>query len=163
MRKIIGILPLFFLPFLLFSCGQNNNTHYVTNVHDGDTFTLDNNLIVRLYGCDTPEVSNQFNDFQVTQGIEGLYGAEATEFTKKAILNKVVKITNESTDKYGRQVARVEYNGNDLAIELVRHGMARVAYIQVQNPKEFYYTNDFDYYRKLLDAQYEAYSHKSGF
>lgn len=161
MRKILGILPLLF-PLSLISCGSLSGSYIkCVAVHDGDTFTLQGNKTIRLFGVDTPETSNQYNDFNPTNGIEALYGAEATDFTSNLILGKQVLYTHISNDTYGRDVARISINNKDLGIALVRAGLARVAYISV-TPKDPFYTSDFAYYRALLDAQYLAYQEKLG-
>lgn len=163
MRKKLGILILFFPILFAVACAPKTEANLkCIAVHDGDTFTLEGNKIIRLYGVDTPEVSNQFNDFNPTSGIEGLYGAEATEFTSNMILNHIVKYMHITNDPYGRDVARIQYDSKDLSLELVKAGLARVAYISI-DPKDQYYTSDYSYYRELLDAQYQAHINRVGF
>lgn len=156
------LIPSLLLPFSFIACAPTNETFKVITVHDGDTFTLSNNKVVRLFGVDAPEISNQYNEFQETEGLEKIYGYEAAKFTSNFTINRDIKYFHESNDMYGRDVSRIEYSGKDLGLVLVSKGLARVAYISLDNKSPFF-TNNFSYYEKLLLAQYEAYKHKVGF
>ena len=82
---------------------------------DGDTLrvVLDNgdSRTLRLLGVDAPE-----------SGQAG--GAEAREFVAARVCAARVVWHDHGTDRYGRTVASVEVDGQDLGILLVRHGMA---------------------------------------
>lgn len=134
----------------------------ITNVHDGDTFTDSHHNIYRLYGVDTPEVSNQYNGFQETTGLEAQYGIAAKLLVEKMILRQRISIHTITMDRYKRIVASVNIGEKDLAIELVSHGLARVAYIDVKANSP-YATSNYSYYKLLLKAQYHAFQLKLGF
>jgi endonuclease YncB( thermonuclease family) len=87
----------------------------VVEVHDGDTFTLLNGDRVRLLGVDAPEL--------------GKCGADmAKQALSSLVLGKVVSITEERRDTYGRRMGLV-YVGNTLVNEiLLKDGLARPDY-----------------------------------
>lgn len=122
----------------------------ISEVHDGDTFTDSNGIKYRLFGVDTPEVSNQYKAFEQTQGIEQIYAQNATLLTKNLIESKSIDIAEKTTDTYNRHVAKVEIGGKDLALELIKSGLARVAYFDVTNSKNPYFSNDYSYYELLV-------------
>lgn len=163
-RKISALLLIIISMLLVVSCGNKKNeyTRIIVSVHDGDTFTDSSKIKYRLFAVDTPETSSQYNNFQSTEGIEKIYAFEATTFTKKLILRKEVQIHLISTDIYGRSVARIIINGKDLSIELVKAGLARVAYIDVE-PNSIYETNNFKYFINILNEQRKARINKMGF
>ena len=164
MIKKIKIIFIMFIPFFFVSCGTNIKEYQIKiiNVHDGDTFTDINNNKYRLFAIDTPEISDQYNDFKPTKGIEWMYAYESMLFVKNLILKKNVKIKIESYDKYNRKVARININNLDLGCQLVKEGFARVSYISI-NPNSIYKTNDYDYYKKILRLQRYAEKNKKGF
>ncbi len=71
-----------------------NKEMTVTEVHDGDTFTLGNGERVRLLGINAPEIGNCGSE-------------EAKKLLSDLVLNKVVKITEEKRDTYGRRMGLV--------------------------------------------------------
>lgn len=155
-----------FLPLLLLlplSCGQSktHNTKII-DVHDGDTFTTSDNKKIRLFGVDTPEISNQFDGFNQTEGVEQIYARAARDFAANMLLNNEVTIEEMSTDKYSRTVASLQVGAKDLAFELVSHGLARVAYFDVVDQKSIYYSTKFDYFQRLVWAQFDAYNSHIG-
>lgn len=86
----------------------------VTHVSDGDTVNAmcnDRKIKIRLYGIDTPEKKQSF-------------GEEATQYTQKAVLNKIVDVQVIDTDRYGRSVAVVKQGNINLNEMLVRNGFA---------------------------------------
>ncbi|WKX02488.1 thermonuclease family protein [Candidatus Mycoplasma mahonii] len=162
--KLLFRIALLIMPFSLLGCSnkQSNDHLKIISVHDGDTFTDEHKTIYRLFGVDTPEVSDQYHNFEPTTGIEALYAYEATILAKSLILNKVTSIDTITIGKFGRTIAQVSFNNKDLAIELLKVGLARVAYISVDQ-KNPYFTNRHEYYKQLLDAQYHAAKNKLGF
>ena len=165
MKRLILFIFILFPFIFLISCGSKKDSvqkHYIISVHDGDTFTDEEHTIYRLYGVDTAEISNQFNDFHTTLGIEQIYAYEAMEFVKNRINNRNVTVLKIATDKYNRTVARIIYDKKDLSIELIKAGLARMAYINTIKDSP-YETNDFNYYEKLMRAQKEAHDKKKGF
>jgi micrococcal nuclease len=121
----------------------------VSEVWDGDTLVVDRNgreVTIRLIGVDTPETGRPGTPVQ-------FYGPEASDFARRALLGKQVRLEFEApgrpgggTDKYGRVLAYVitgagmNFNG-----ELVRQGYGRV-----------YTRYPFRYQRAFEEAQDEA-------
>lgn len=87
----------------------------VERVVDGDTLrVLDadgQRHTLRLLGIDAPE-----------SGQDG--GAEARSFVADRVCDGRVTWREHGSDRYGRSVASVEIEGEDLGLLLVRHGMA---------------------------------------
>ncbi len=88
----------------------------VTKVHDGDTFTAtDGNLFfrVRIAGMDAPEKGQP-------------YGKVATHRLSEMILDKDVEITpvGNGIDSYGRVLGSVQIGGENVALSLIRQGLA---------------------------------------
>ncbi|HNP08092.1 MAG TPA: thermonuclease family protein [Cyclobacteriaceae bacterium] len=111
MKNLIFIIYLIVLHFP--SISQISGT--VTYVSDGDTFHLitesGNKIKVRVADIDCPESTQE-------------YGLEAKQFTNQAIKGKQVALTIKQTDRYGRKVAFVTYDGKDLSQQLLKHGLA---------------------------------------
>lgn len=97
----------------------------VARVIDGDTIVLKKLGKVRYIGVNTPETKHPL------KGVE-YYGAEATEFNKKLVSGKQVKIILDvqERDKYGRVLGYV-YVGPKFEVfvnaELVKQGYATVS------------------------------------
>jgi len=85
----------------------------VVRVIDGDTLVFGNNTHVRLLGINTPEKKEFYHD-------------EALNFLKNLTLNKTVKLEyiGDKYDKYGRTLAYVILNGENINLEIVRSGFA---------------------------------------
>lgn len=102
----------------------------VIEVHDGDTVRvrlggeclpdLFRVLLVRLNGCDTPELRDQRPEVRAK-------AEEAREFTSAFLLpGDSVQIKDVALDKYGgRIVGRIEIDGADLCSLLIDEGLAR--------------------------------------
>jgi len=101
----------------------------VSTVFDGDTIVVvlgGQEVTVRLIGVDTPETGRPDTPVQ-------FYGPEASEFTRRALLGKQVRLEFEApgrpggaTDKYGRTLAYIiTENGTNFNLELVRLGYGR--------------------------------------
>lgn len=125
---------------------------------DGDTskfriFNSKNGKVttVRYLLIDTPETVKPNTPVQP-------YGKEASNFTKNALIH-AHKIqldfdkTGNKGDKYNRTLAYVYVDGKDLNEELVKKGLARVAYVYKPNTKNL---------DKYLKAQEYAKSHNLG-
>lgn len=161
MKKILVIIACF-SPLSLLACGHKKEySTLISSVHDGDTFTTSKGDKIRLFGVDAPELTNQYNDFNPTDGLEQVYAVESLEFVKNKILNKSIYLNEITTDKYHRTVAKIIFNNKDLGLELIHYGLARVAYISTDKANPFY-SNDFQYYKLLLKEQYFAYTHEYG-
>jgi micrococcal nuclease len=89
---------------------------WVSWVMDGDTLLLvpedqKEPVKIRVDGIDAPEVCQP--------------GGEASRDAMiRLALRKTVQVREFGHDHYGRQVARVSFNGVDLGAEMVRSGMA---------------------------------------
>ena len=66
---------------------------------------------IRLYGIDCPESGQGF-------------GKKAKQFTSGMVFRKIVRIEPVDRDRYGRTVAWVYVDGQNLCEELVRAGLA---------------------------------------
>ena len=93
-------------------------------VHDGDTLYCEipqysvfgnHRVGIRVYGCDTKEL--------------GQGGEKARDWVKSHLENKKVEVEYLKVDKYGgRIVAKVWVNGKDLAVTLIKKGLAKPYY-----------------------------------
>lgn len=86
----------------------------VNRIVDGDTVWVNSNdtvLKLRLIGMDAPEICQPG-------------GPEAREVLKRRIEGQLVTITFKHLDNYGRLLARVEHDGEDLGRWMVRQGHA---------------------------------------
>ena len=124
----------------------------ITKILDGDTLkvTLPNGFIitVRLLLIDSPEYKRAIIDQQ-------LYGYEATEFARNNLkIGDIVILEFEGDvikDKYDRHLAYLWYKDSEGKYllyneEIVRIGLAKIAYIFTQNK----------YLNRILSAQDEA-------
>lgn len=112
----VGILVLGILisPSLL-NAKQYTITGKATTVVDGDTFRLlapDQTIqVIRIWGIDCPEKKQRFGD-------------KATTFLASLIVDKPLKLTVKSKDKYGRLVCQVYHEDMDIGLTMVRMGFA---------------------------------------
>lgn len=87
----------------------------VVGITDGDTITvLDANKVqhkIRVAGIDAPEKKQDF-------------GNTSKEHLSDLVFGKTVSIPEAKTDKYGRTVSRVMFNGVDAGLEQIKAGMA---------------------------------------
>ncbi|TKB24218.1 nuclease [Desulfopila sp. IMCC35006] len=108
---------LYLLLSLIISTSAHASTSSFTgqtiDVADGDMITVLNQnnerIKIRLAGIDTPEGSQ-------------VYGNQATQFTVSKVSGKRVRIFPETTDRYGRTVAMVLINGENLNEQIVASG-----------------------------------------
>lgn len=89
----------------------------VTSVYDGDTLTLSTGEKIRLRWVNTPEIKPLE---------DGAY--EAREATRRLCLDQRVKLTVGTIeyDSYGRLIASVECQGQDLGNHLLERGLGHV-------------------------------------
>ena len=83
-------------------------------VTDGDTIKVlrdGREAKIRLEGIDCPESGDAFS-------------AKAKKFTSSLVFGKSVAVRVKETDRYGRLVARVFADGQDVSIALVQAGLA---------------------------------------
>lgn len=101
-------------------CGPTSAV--VERVIDGDTIELTDGRRVRYLLVDAPETTSGKND---------CYGQEAVAFNKAAVEGKTVELTYdvECTDRYGRLLAYVKVNGQEVNTQLVSQGYACVLHI----------------------------------
>jgi micrococcal nuclease len=94
----------------------------VTRVVDGDTVELEDGEKVRYLMIDTPESTGGKND---------CYGTEATEYNAALVLDRTVELSYdvECQDHYGRLLAYVKVDGQEVNSRLVEYGYACVLYI----------------------------------
>ena len=86
----------------------------VVGVSDGDTITVMHDGMaekIRLYGIDCPEKGQAF-------------GKRAKQFTSKMVFGKVVEARPITTDRYGRTIAWIYFDGTCLNEELLKVGLA---------------------------------------
>lgn len=99
---------------------------FVTDVHDGDTCTVDidlgfgvwlKNQKLRFYGINTPEL----------RGTDKEAGEKAREFVKTLILGKeiVLETQKDKNEKYGRWLATIWLDGTNINKKLIEEGYAR--------------------------------------
>ncbi|MEK7091291.1 MAG: thermonuclease family protein [Patescibacteria group bacterium] len=92
----------------------------VTNVIDGDTFTIEGGKVVRMIGIDTPETVHPSKPVQC-------YGKEASAKTTELIEGQKIRLEKDvsETDKYNR-LLRYIWKGEVLINELlVKEGYAQ--------------------------------------
>lgn len=112
------VFPLLLLIFPIFLIAQSNPRVFqgkVVSVADGDTFTVlwnQNQIRVRLEGIDCPEKGQPFGN-NARQAVSGL------------VFGKIVKVEEQSKDRYKRSIARVYTpDGRLVNAEMLRMGMA---------------------------------------
>lgn len=125
---IIYFKYLLILLTILFTTVTNAATlvGHVVGVTDGDTITLldatKNQYKIRLAGIDAPEKKQAF-------------GQASKKSLSDLVFNKVVSITYDKQDRYGRTIGKVMVNGKDANLEQVKRGMAWF-YKKYQNEME---------------------------
>lgn len=132
---------------------------------DGDTIKVrfdGRDETVRLLLIDTPETHHP------KLGVQP-YGKEAAAFTKSFVEGKSVQLepaVNRGRDKYGRLLAYVFVGNQSLEEELLKRGLARVAYVYPPNTKylETYRQDEKDAKEKGLGVWHtKGYAQKDGF
>lgn len=150
-KKVVFLLIIFLFPGVVFASGREEVT--LSKCVDGDTakFIINNKEeTVRFLAVDTPETKHP------TKGEEP-YGKEASDYTCNR-LKEVNKIELEyddnstKTDKYNRYLAWVFVDDNLLQAELVKNGLAEVAYLY----------GDYKYTDLLKDYEQTAIATKVG-
>jgi micrococcal nuclease len=100
-------------------CGATEGK--VTRVIDGDTIELESLVKIRYLLVDTPEVSG---------GVE-CFGENAKQYNTDLVLNKTVQISydEQCTDNFGRSLAYVTVDGEEINTLMIRNGYACVLFI----------------------------------
>ena len=86
----------------------------VVGVVDGDTIDVlvgHQKTRIRIEGIDCPELAQPF-------------GRAAKQFSSDRVFGKRVEILTQTTDRYGRTIARVRVGGQDLGLALLEAGLA---------------------------------------
>lgn len=89
-------------------------TTRVIGVTDGDTITVlrgESPVKIRLQGIDCPERAQAF-------------GVAAKRFTSELLFGRIVTVNQSDVDRYGRVVANVTVDGQDVGLAIVRAGYA---------------------------------------
>lgn len=136
----------------------------VVSVVDGDTIKVKINgkvESVRFLLVDTPETNHPRLGEQP-------FGQEAKAFTKKMLEGKTVQLEKDVSerDKYGRLLYYVYVDGKSVQEELLRNGLARVAYVYVPNTKyvDRYYEIQKEAQKKGIGIwSIENYAQEDGF
>ena len=89
----------------------------IVSVYDGDTMTLESGDRIRLRWVNTPELRPQED-----------YGIEAREAAKALVIGKTAKLIfgPVKRDGYGRLIAGVEIDGQDLSTLLLEQGLGHL-------------------------------------
>jgi micrococcal nuclease len=93
----------------------------VTRVIDGDTLVVQKgatSLTIRLVGIDAPEVSHK--KYEPGQP----YSQQSTKHLAKLALNKSADVKSYGADRYGRALAEMFIDGNNVNMEMVKAGLA---------------------------------------
>lgn len=150
-KKVVFLLIIFLFPGIVFASGREEVT--LSKCVDGDTakFIINNKEeTVRFLAVDTPETKHP------TKGEEP-YGKEASDYTCNRLKegNKIELEYDDNstkTDKYNRYLAWIFVDDNLLQAELVKNGLAEVAYLY----------GDYKYTDLLKDYEQTAIATKVG-
>lgn len=169
MTRYVYSFFIFVLIFTMVGCSQNvNNRVQVTLAKpiDGDTIAVMYNgseQKVRFLLVDSPETAHPRLGEQP-------FGQEAKEFTRSLVENaKKIELEFDigpNQDKYGRLLAYVYVDGKMIQEELLKKGLARVAYIYPPNTR---YVDQFDVIQKKAQKEgvgiweIENYAQEDGF
>jgi len=127
--KYLLLISVFLLLFALpLFAAEPTLTGKVMKVTDGDTVVISPTeggafFKCRLYGIDAPETPKYGRRGRLKQPGQP-YGEEATVELKKMILGQMVQVTLTGAKTYKRQVCKIENNGVDVNLEMVRLGYA---------------------------------------
>ena len=116
MKIIFLFLCIFLLPFSPELSAQSIFSGVVTKIIDGDSIVVKKgrkHIEVRMYGIDCPEWNQQ-------------YSIQAKKYTAELLMNQKITVIPQYHDAYGRLVALLVKNGQDVNGELVRSGTAWV-------------------------------------
>jgi len=118
---------------------------YIFAVHDGDSYKMQlaEKVWIRLVGIDCPEI------FSIYVTATQPFGRVIGDTVRSLIKGKVVTYKLYTHDKFGRTVAALSVNGDDLGLLLIRNGWAWYA-----SPEKN--TISLSMRRKYAKAQREA-------
>lgn len=87
----------------------------MVGISDGDTLTVldaeQRQRKIRLSGIDAPEKRQA-------------WGQRAQQFLGERVFQRVVRIEVSKKDRYGREIGKIQLDGEDINLELVRAGLA---------------------------------------
>lgn len=148
--------------------------HDAKKPYDGDSFHIQTpraSYVFRIYFADAPETNLEFPDrvceqaayWGITESQALLIGREAKQFTEM-FLQSGVTVWTKRQDARGqsqkpRYFAIVHAGESDLALELVRNGLARVYGLGADLPDG---TPEKSYWSKLRQAENEARRERRG-
>lgn len=100
-------------------------TERVDYVIDGDTLILASREKIRLLGINTPEIKKSHGGLM--QGVEQPWGRDGANYLKRLLDGRKVglEFDGERTGKFGRLLAYVILDGENVNLRLVRLGYAR--------------------------------------
>lgn len=134
MKKVVNyilILMVLIMPFSVYAKDVETKKVTLEKCVDGDTATFKdesgNTFKTRFLAIDTPESVHPTKEVQA-------YGKDASEYTCDKLTNakEIILETDEKSnkeDKYGRYLAWVFVDGELLQNELIKEGLAKVAYL----------------------------------
>lgn len=102
---------------------SSTQTAYIRRVEDGDTVLaeVEKQIIrIRLKGIDSPETAGRMISRKQP------YALEARDFLKRQIEKKWVTIKGKEKDQYGRLLAILFLDGEDINLKMVAVGLAEV-------------------------------------
>jgi micrococcal nuclease len=108
----------------------------VERVIDGDTIVLVGGAKIRYLLVDAPETTNGHDD---------CYGSNAAQYNSDLVLGKMVTISYdvECTDMYGRSLAYVSVDGQEVNTLLVQRGYACVLHIPPDGDSRYQEFKDY--------------------
>lgn len=131
------IIFMILLPFMAFA---DESIIKVISIPDGDTLNVINSrnkkIKIRLYGIDAPETKQK-------------YGQASRDYLRQLVKNKKLTYKIRSKDDYGRVVATLYGNNQDLNYEMIKAGWA-------WHYKHYYKS------KKYADAEKNARNQKKG-
>ncbi len=135
LRKLCGLC--FVALVLAVPCSAAKKTYgtlypsRIVSVYDGDTFKVDfddfhpiigENLSIRVYGIDTPEIRTR-------DAAEKALGYEARDYAASWLLSaETIELRNCCRGKYFRIIAEVYVDGESLADIMIDAGLAKPYY-----------------------------------
>lgn len=157
MKRVVILLTLVVLAGCASATGTPTPTHTpqgttvtVVDAADGDTITVrfasGATDIVRLLGVDTPEVHGDNNpaEFEGVRSERCLQGSgeNASRFVKGRLIGEEVRLVQDPVgDKrgyYGRMLAYVYHDGENINRLLIKRGLARVYDSEFSKVNTFY-------------------------
>lgn len=130
--SLLALLALFSNPSQILS-----KTHHVQEIVDGDTYVIEDKIIVRMFSVDAPELTQ-------------CGGQEAKDALKKLILNRYVTLDTKVRDPYGRLTSTTFVGVDFVDKKMLEGGFAR------------YYPHNYERKDELIAASQKARQQKLG-